>query len=61
MWSYLTERTQRVKLEEYLSESIQCHSVVPQGSHLGLIFSVLDINGVLDHFEKLLCWDMLTV
>jgi hypothetical protein len=48
MGSYLTVRTQRVKLEEYLSESIQCHSGgVPQGSHLGAIFFILDINGAL--------------
>jgi hypothetical protein len=50
--SYLTGRTQRVKLEEYLSESIQCHSWVPQGSHLGPIFFILDINGALDIFEN---------
>jgi hypothetical protein len=31
MSSYLTGRTQRVKLEDYLSESIQCHCKVLQG------------------------------
>jgi hypothetical protein len=46
--SYLTGRTQRVTLEDYLSESIQCNSGVPQGSHLGY----LDINGALDIFEN---------
>jgi hypothetical protein len=35
-----------------LSESIQCHSGVPQGSHLGQIFFILDINGALDLFEN---------
>jgi hypothetical protein len=39
MGSYLTGRTQRVKLDDYLSESNQCHSRVPQGSHLGQYFS----------------------
>jgi hypothetical protein len=33
-----------------LSDSIQCHSGVPQGSHLGPI--ILDINGALDIFEN---------
>jgi hypothetical protein len=52
MGSYLTGRTQRVKLENYLSESIQCHSGVPQGSDLELIFFILDINRALDLFES---------
>jgi hypothetical protein len=51
--SYLTGRTQRVKLEDYLSESIQCHFGVPQRrSHLGPIIFILDFNGVLDIFEN---------
>jgi hypothetical protein len=52
MGSYLTGRTQRVKLEDFLSESIQCHSGVPQVSHLGPIFFILDINGALNIFEN---------
>jgi hypothetical protein len=52
MGSYLTGLIQRVRLENYLSESIQCHSGVPQGSHLGPIFFILDINGALDLFEN---------
>jgi hypothetical protein len=52
MGSYLTGQTQRVKLEDYLSESIQCHSGVLQGSHLGPIFFILDINAALDIFEN---------
>jgi hypothetical protein len=52
MGSNLTGRTQRVKLEDYLSESIQCHSGVSQGSHLEPIFFILDINGALDIFEN---------
>jgi hypothetical protein len=35
MGSYLTYRTQQVKLDDFLSETIHCHSGVPQGSHLG--------------------------
>jgi hypothetical protein len=45
MESYLTSRTQRVKLEDCLFESIQCHSGLTQRSHLGKIFFILDING----------------
>jgi hypothetical protein len=52
MGSYLTVRTQRVKLKDYLSGSIQCHSGVPQGSHLGAIFFILDINGALYIFKN---------
>jgi hypothetical protein len=52
MGCYLTGRTQRVKLEDYLSELNQCHSGVPQGSHLGPIFFILDINRALDLFEN---------
>jgi hypothetical protein len=48
--SYLTGRIQRV--EDYLSESIQCHSGVPQLEHLGPIFFILDINRALDLFEN---------
>jgi hypothetical protein len=50
MGSYLTGRTQRVKLEDYSCESIQCHSGVPHGSQLGPIFFILDINRALDLF-----------
>jgi hypothetical protein len=50
MGSYLTRRTQLVELEDYLSESIQYHSGVPQGIHLG---TILFINGALDLFENM--------
>jgi hypothetical protein len=52
MGSYLTGRTQRVKLEDYWSDSIQCLSGVPQASDLGPIFFILDINGALDIFKN---------
>jgi hypothetical protein len=42
-----------------LSESIQCHSGVQQGSHLGPIFFILDINGTLEIFENLIDADNL--
>jgi hypothetical protein len=44
MGSYLTGRTQRVRVCGYLSQTICCHSDVPQGSHLGPLFFIADIN-----------------
>jgi hypothetical protein len=52
MGSYLTGRTQGVRVGNYLSETIYCHSGVPQGSHLGPLFLIADINDVLDIFEN---------
>jgi hypothetical protein len=52
MRSYLAGRTQRVKLEDYLSESIQCQSGVLQDSHLGPVFFILNINVALDLFDR---------
>jgi hypothetical protein len=52
MGSYLTGRTQRVRVGDYLSEAIYCHSDVTQGKHLGLLFFIADINDVLDIFEN---------
>jgi hypothetical protein len=52
MGSYLTIRTQRVRIGDYLSETIYCHSGVPQSSHLGPLFFKADINEVLGIFEN---------
>jgi hypothetical protein len=52
MGSYLTGRTQRVRVGDNLSETIYCHSGVPQGSHLGPVFFIANINDVLDIFEN---------
>jgi hypothetical protein len=53
MSSYFTSRTQRVRVGNYWSETIYCHSGLPQGSHLGPLFFIADINDVLDIFEIL--------
>jgi Reverse transcriptase (RNA-dependent DNA polymerase) len=47
----LTGRTQRIKMEDYLSEFVYCHSGVPQDSHLGPLFFIDDVDGVLRIFE----------
>jgi hypothetical protein len=61
MESYLTGRT-RVELEDYLSESIQCHSGVLQKSYFRPIFSILDIKRALNLFENVSVFrDTLTI
>jgi hypothetical protein len=52
MGSYLTSRTQRVRVGDHLSETIYYYFGVPQGSHLCPLFFIADINDVLDIFEK---------
>jgi hypothetical protein len=40
------------RVGEYLSETIYCHSAVPQGSHLGHLFFIADINDMLGNLEN---------
>lgn len=49
--SYLTDRTQRVKLGDTLSILIQQTSGLPQGTHLGPLFFLPFINSVCDIFK----------
>jgi hypothetical protein len=39
---YLTDLVQLVKLDDFLSEPVYCHSGVPQGSFLGTVFFIDD-------------------
>jgi hypothetical protein len=52
MGSYFTVCTKRVRVGDLFSETIYCHSGVPQGSHLGPLFLIDDINDVLGIFEN---------
>jgi hypothetical protein len=54
MDSYLTGRTQCVRVGDYLSVAIYYHSDVPQGKYLGPLFFIADINDVLDIFENVM-------
>jgi hypothetical protein len=49
--SYLTGRFQRVKLDDFLSEIVYCHSGVPQGSHLGPLYFINLVDKVFQVFE----------
>jgi hypothetical protein len=52
MGSYVIGRTRRVRVGNYLFETIYCHSDVLQGCHLGPMFFIADINDALDIFEN---------
>jgi hypothetical protein len=47
MGTYLTRSTQHVRVGDYLSETIYCHVGVPQVSHLGPLFSIDDVLGII--------------
>jgi hypothetical protein len=44
-------RTRRVRLEDFLSDVIYCHFGVPQGSHLGLLFFINNVDEVFRIFQ----------
>jgi hypothetical protein len=50
-WYYLIGHTQRVRLEAILSDVIYCHFSVPQGSNLGPLFFIYNVDEVFRIFQ----------
>jgi hypothetical protein len=50
-WSYLTGHNQCIRFDDFLSDVIYCHSGVPQGSHLSLLFFINNVDEVFRIFQ----------
>jgi hypothetical protein len=49
----VTGRTQRVRLDDFLSDVIYCHSGVPQGRNLGPLFFINNVDEVFQIFQHI--------
>jgi hypothetical protein len=49
----LTGRVQRAKLDDFLSETVYCHSGVRQASHLGPLFFIDKVLRIFEHISAL--------